>query len=86
MTAALELPVGYAMADEDQKSPTRTARVAVELLEMARIVCAHTKGRGGNPLHLVDYLDSILRPVITRDHAAVIERIVKEQGKKKPNH
>lgn len=65
---------------EEPRTPTSTVRIANELLEYAHIVCAHTKGRGGKPLRIVDYLDAILRPRITRDHAEIMERIANEHG------
>ncbi len=70
------------MADEDQPS-TRTARVDTELLRLARIVCAHTPGRNGKQLKLTDYLDSILRPHITKDYQATMKRVAKEAAKDK---
>ena len=65
---------------EEPRTPTSTVRIANELLELAHQVCAHTKGRGGKPLRLVDYLDTILRPRITKDHAEIMERIANEHG------
>lgn len=70
--------VGPLMADKEQP-PTVTGRVATELMEMARIVCAHTKDSSGKRLKLTDYLDSILRPAITKDHEEVMARIAHEQ-------
>ncbi len=66
---------------EPEPGPTSTARLDTELLEWARIVCAHTKERG-RQLKLVDFLDRIFRPVITREYQAVMERIRKEEAKK----
>lgn len=60
---------------EPYQAPTATVRLAVELIEQARIVCAHTKAPGGKRLKLTDYLDSINRPAITRDYQAVMDRL-----------
>jgi hypothetical protein len=71
------VPLGLLMSGKPQSEPpsTATARIAVELLEKARVICAHTKGRGGKQLKLTDYLDSLLRKKIESDHAAVLKRI-----------
>jgi hypothetical protein len=63
---------------EEERPMTATARVHTDLLEMARIVCAHTKDGQGRHLKLTEYLDSVLRERITRDHAAVLKRIARQ--------
>lgn len=76
------------MSDEqgqDKKSSepsTGTARIYNDLLEYARIVCAHAHTPGGRRLKLTEYLDSILRPAITRDHAATLARVAEGQRPK----
>lgn len=81
MTPASSLETIIMAAEEPP--PTVTARVATELMNMARIVCAHTKGAHGRPIKLTDYLDSILRGKITRDYEHIMQRIAQEQSKGK---
>jgi hypothetical protein len=58
---------------------TSTTRIDTELLDFMKVICAHTKGRDGRPIRIGDYLDSIVRPTILRDHKAVMDRIRKEK-------
>lgn len=78
------------MAEQPPDSPpTVTVRMDADLVQLARIVCALTPGRGNKQTKLVDYLDSIVRGRITADHAAVMARVAREQqssrgSKRKP--
>jgi hypothetical protein len=79
------------MADEvrpaDDQPSSETARIASDLMEMAREICFHTKTTGNKRLKLAQYLDNLLRPLITRDHAALQERLAQERkprGRKPP--
>lgn len=62
------------MSDEAEVS-TSTVRIDTELVRKARIVCAHSPGRGSKQLKLVDYLDSIVRKKIEGDFARIIAEI-----------
>lgn len=67
-----------------EQPSTVTVRMDADLVRMARVICAHTPGRGGKQLKLVDYLDSLLRGPITERHAEIMAQIAQEhaQGKK----
>jgi hypothetical protein len=68
---------------EPYQPPTQTVRVAVELVEMASVICAHEKAVGGRKrLKMTDLFDSILRPVLTARHQAVLDRIASDYKKK----
>lgn len=68
-----------------------TVRIDAELLRMARIICAHTPGRGGRTLKLGDYIESLVRKPITERYEQVMAGIVAQQtaqqkgAKKKPS-
>jgi hypothetical protein len=70
------------MADE-AAPPTSTARVDTELLEKARVICAHRKTPGGKPLKLTDLLDSILRRPIEELYEEVMDQVANERRKRK---
>ncbi len=68
---------------EEPLPPTSTGRIDTELMRKARIICAHSKGRGGRNLKLSDYLDRLVRAQIEQDYERVMDEILKrEQGKK----
>lgn len=78
MTGTMEL----LMADTEQPAvpPHGTVRIDGELLEMARVVCFHTRAPLGARMKLAAYIDAIVRGRITEDFA----RVTAEQtGKKK---
>lgn len=66
------------MADDEAPS-TMTVRVDTELVRKARIICAHTPGRAGKQLKLVDYLDSLLRGPINDRYNEVLAEITAAQ-------
>jgi hypothetical protein len=68
----------------DEQPGTENTRIFVDLLDKARIICAHTRLPSGKRLKLTDYLDSLLRERITRDHDQVMKRLIQEQQRKKP--
>jgi hypothetical protein len=70
-----DVPVRGAPMPTPERSPTETARIASELMDMARVVCAHTRDSRGRQLKLTDYLDKLLRGPITREHTAVLKKI-----------
>lgn len=70
------------MSDEEKVPSTATVRIDSELVRMARIVCAHRDGRNGNRLKLVDYLDQLVRGLITKDYQDLLESIASEQDQK----
>ncbi len=79
--AAVLVPPMATNPAPDNLPPTVTMRVARELAEMARVVCAHRRGPGGRPLRVVDYIDSLLRPLVTRDHEAELAKVAEQHGK-----
>jgi hypothetical protein len=62
------------------KEPTSLPmRIAVDLIEMARIICSHrSKGRTKS-LKQTEYIDSILRPKITRDYQTLLDSLKGEE-------
>jgi hypothetical protein len=84
-TTTVFLP-GQPMVDESQTPDppsTVTVRMDYELVRKARIICAHTPGRAGNQLKLVDYLDSLVRGLIEKDYDELMTRLTRGEGKKK---
>ena len=62
---------------------TGTIRLDAELIRMARIICAHSPGRGARQMKLVDYLDTLLRGSITADYNRIMASIAEGQKKEK---
>ncbi len=81
--ATMELPLDLLMSTEDLPSTT-TVRMDVELVRKARIICAHSPGRAGKQLKLVDLLDSLVRSGIESRYRAVLADAAAEgQGEKR---
>jgi hypothetical protein len=66
------------------KTPSRTVRLAEDLLRMAHVVCAHTQAEGGGRLRLYDLLDAVIRPELTRRHAEVLRTLVRQAADPTP--
>lgn len=79
MTGTMEL----LMAETEQPPavpPHGTVRIDGELLEMARVVCFHTRTTAGARMKLAAYIDAIVRSRITEDYARVM---AEQTGRKK---
>jgi len=84
--AMLEPPVAKNPPDDKPPyvAPTDNVRLDRDLVEMARLVIAHRK-KGGNKLNMTDYLGSLVRDQITKDHDEVLAEITAtQQSRKKP--
>ena len=68
------------LMSEEEAQPTVTVRVDTELVRMARIICAHTPGRAGKNLKLVDFLDGLLRGPIQTRYKEVLAKLVEDQA------
>lgn len=65
---------------KERNAATATVKVDPELLRMAQQVVAFAPlDAGGKPLKLSEYLDSLLRMPIERDHAKLLKRLSKEK-------
>lgn len=73
------LPMAERAEGDGQQPSTVTVRMDAELVRKARIVCAHNPGRQGKHLKLVDYIDSLVRAAIDRDHDQVMDRVARER-------
>lgn len=68
-------PPGVLMSEEQEQAGTSTVRIDAELVRMARIICAHSPGRAGKQLKLVDYLDSLVRGPIQKRYREVLAEV-----------
>jgi hypothetical protein len=74
--AAVGQPMG-----KERNPATASVKIDPELLRKARQVVAFLE-QGGEPVKLAEYLDSLLRESIERDHAALMERLRQAKPKK----
>lgn len=58
---------------------TETFRLKRDLVSMARTVCTRSADEDDGPLSLSAYLDSLVRPAITRDYNDIMERLGEER-------
>ncbi|MDE2104068.1 MAG: hypothetical protein KGL39_42920 [Patescibacteria group bacterium] len=75
---------GSLMMERHVEPPTsETVRVAHELMEMAREFCFNTRTSQGKRLKLTQYIDSLLRAAIIKDHKAMQKRLSQERKESK---
>ena len=62
-------------ADKPERPPTEPMRVHADVADMVRQICSLSKDSRGRPLKTTDFIDSILRGPVTKEHARVMKRL-----------